>query len=54
MQNIKVFVPSLRDVSFSVETQKTGAEEVNGLKSVNPKLLHDLPPVSYLSSNILL
>ncbi|XP_071183791.1 transforming acidic coiled-coil-containing protein 3-like isoform X3 [Salvelinus alpinus] len=28
-----------------VETQKTGDEEVNGLKSVNPKLLHDLPPV---------
>ncbi|XP_029585946.1 transforming acidic coiled-coil-containing protein 3 [Salmo trutta] len=33
------------DASASrVDTQKTGAEEVNGLKSLNPKLL-DVPPV---------
>ncbi|XP_029569255.1 transforming acidic coiled-coil-containing protein 3 isoform X2 [Salmo trutta] len=36
-----------------VETQKTGAEEVNGLKSVNPKLLHDLPPVQVVGPQTL-
>ncbi|XP_070983812.1 transforming acidic coiled-coil-containing protein 3-like isoform X3 [Oncorhynchus clarkii lewisi] len=36
-----------------VETQKTGTEEVNGLKSVNPKLLHDLPPVQVVGPRTL-
>ncbi|XP_064809777.1 transforming acidic coiled-coil-containing protein 3-like isoform X2 [Oncorhynchus masou masou] len=36
-----------------VETQKTGTNEVNGLKSVNPKLLHDLPPVQVVGPRTL-
>nr|XP_029531364.1 transforming acidic coiled-coil-containing protein 3-like [Oncorhynchus nerka] len=36
-----------------VETQKTGTDEVNGLKSVNPKLLHDLPPVQVVGPRTL-
>ncbi|XP_038823476.1 transforming acidic coiled-coil-containing protein 3-like isoform X2 [Salvelinus namaycush] len=36
-----------------VETQKTGDEEVNGLKSVNPKLLYDLPPVQVVGPRTL-
>ncbi|XP_024285992.2 transforming acidic coiled-coil-containing protein 3 isoform X2 [Oncorhynchus tshawytscha] len=36
-----------------VETQKTGTDEVNGLKSVNPKLLHDLPPVQVVGPQTL-
>ncbi|XP_071183959.1 transforming acidic coiled-coil-containing protein 3-like, partial [Salvelinus alpinus] len=36
-----------------VETQKTGAEEVTGLKSVNPKLRHDLPPVQVVGPRTL-
>ncbi|XP_071183990.1 transforming acidic coiled-coil-containing protein 3-like isoform X2 [Salvelinus alpinus] len=36
-----------------VETQKTGAEVVTGLKSVNPKLLHDLPPVEVVGPRTL-
>ncbi|XP_031643983.1 transforming acidic coiled-coil-containing protein 3 isoform X3 [Oncorhynchus kisutch] len=43
----------VRDVSFSVETQNTGTDEVNGLKSVNPKLLHDLPPVQVVGPRTL-
>ncbi|XP_031643984.1 transforming acidic coiled-coil-containing protein 3 isoform X4 [Oncorhynchus kisutch] len=36
-----------------VETQNTGTDEVNGLKSVNPKLLHDLPPVQVVGPRTL-
>ncbi|XP_052352790.1 transforming acidic coiled-coil-containing protein 3-like isoform X2 [Oncorhynchus keta] len=36
-----------------VETQKIGTDEVNGLKSVNPKLLHDLPPVQVVGPRTL-
>uniref|UniRef100_A0A4W5RP07 Transforming, acidic coiled-coil containing protein 3 n=1 Tax=Hucho hucho TaxID=62062 RepID=A0A4W5RP07_9TELE len=37
-----------------VETQKTGAEEMNGLKYMNPKLLHDLPPVQVVGPRTLM
>ncbi|XP_036818210.1 transforming acidic coiled-coil-containing protein 3 isoform X1 [Oncorhynchus mykiss] len=46
-------LPRPAPLASRVETQKTGTKEVNGLKSVNPKLLHDLPPVQVVGPRTL-